>query len=55
MKRVTDQEAQLLGSLLPTITCDIFSPADILNRVLSEFMSSRPLVAYNLAPTLFKV
>ena len=55
MKRGTDQEALLLGTIMPTITCDIFPPADILNRILSEFMTSRPLVAYNLTPTIFKV
>lgn len=55
MKRGTDQEARLLGTIMPTITCDIFPPADILNRILSEFMTSRPLVAYNLTPTIFKV
>ena len=37
MKRGTDQEALLLGTIMPTITCDIFPPADILNRILSLF------------------
>lgn len=55
MKRGTDEEADLLGRVMPILTCDIFPPADILNRILSEFMSSRTPVAYSLTPTIFKV
>lgn len=55
MKRGTDAEAELLGRVMPVITCDIFPPADILNRILSEFITARPTVAYSLTPTIFKV
>ncbi len=55
MKRGTDLEADLLGRIMPIITCDIFPPADILNRILNEFMTARPAVAFSLSPTIFKV
>ncbi|EFX77022.1 hypothetical protein DAPPUDRAFT_106588 [Daphnia pulex] len=55
MKRGTDREAELLGRIMPVITCDIFPPADILNRILSEFITARPTVACCLTPTIFKV
>lgn len=55
MKRGTDSEAELIGRIMPVITCDIFPPADILNRILNEFMTARPTVASSLAPTIFKV
>ncbi|XP_046649350.1 huntingtin-like isoform X2 [Daphnia pulicaria] len=55
MKRGTDLEAELLGRIMPVITCDIFPPADILNRILSEFITARPTVACCLTPTIFKV
>ncbi|KAK4002443.1 hypothetical protein OUZ56_004272 [Daphnia magna] len=55
MKRGTDREAEILGQIMPVITCDIFPPADILNRILSEFITARPSVACCLTPTIFKV
>jgi len=56
MKRGVDYEVELLSRLLPIVTCDVFLPADILNRLLAEFMSaSRPLVAISLTPTIFQV
>ena len=55
MKRGTDAEAELFGRVMPVITCDIFPPADILNSILSEFITARSTVAYNLTPTIFKV
>ncbi|XP_057364436.1 huntingtin-like isoform X1 [Daphnia carinata] len=55
MKRGTDKEAEILGQIMPVITCDIFPPADILNRILSEFMTAKPTVACCLTPTIFKV
>lgn len=55
MKRGTDAEAEFLGRIMPVIACDIFPPADILNRILSEFMTARQEVACSLTPTIFKV
>lgn len=55
MKRGSDYEAELLSPVMPIIVCDIFPPADILNRLLAAFMSARPLVAFCLTPTIFKV
>ena len=55
MKRGTDYEVGLLSQIMPVITCDIFLPADILNRLLAEFMSARSTVAINLTETIFEV
>ena len=56
MKRGCDLEVDLLSRLLPVVTSDIFQPADILNRLLAEFMSAtRPSVAIRLTPTIFQV
>ena len=55
MKHGTDCEVDLLGHIMPTVTRDIFQPADILNRLLIEFMSGRPRVATSLTRTIFQV
>ena len=55
MKRGSDYEAELFSQIMPIIVCDIFPPADILNRLLAAFMSARPFVAFCLTPTIFRV
>lgn len=55
IKRGTDSDASIIGRIMPAIISDMFSPADVLNRVLSEFITARPAAARCLTPTIFKV
>lgn len=48
-------EAKLVSEVLPIVLCDFFSPTDVMNKVIGEFLSSQQPHPELMASVLYKV